>query len=205
LLVVVLVSISECSKPSSPNCESALRFSTIRNHDVLLNPAIRRTKISQEPSPLPCQKKIFDEPKNLFVPVKGHTCIQYHVRSSQGATVCFLPDVVWFALGKDQIVEDRVLCECVGQKDCSKRAGKLQLNSTYLLYATPHGASQPNHIEVEMKPCADSNQSSVLAACAGLLILVGLFIKVKQWKIASQETIFTQLPQSELRGQHDRL
>lgn len=93
LLALATVVVAVNSKASLPSCQATHHFSSIRDHDVVLTPTLSKSQIASSHSPIPCKQTYNKQPKNMFAPVRGQSCVKYHVTASVKTTVCFLPDV----------------------------------------------------------------------------------------------------------------
>jgi hypothetical protein len=95
--------------------------------------AVRKTRLSG----LPCSATpgFSGGAGEYMATFRSHDCITYAVQAPKGhkLTSCFVPDVVWFSLGRDHVLSDHTLCKCRNQVRCTQSIAKLDRATTYVM------------------------------------------------------------------------
>jgi hypothetical protein len=117
----VVVGLSRCLFCAAVSCSTSSHFSAVEAHDHINYPGRLGVVQGRQPSPLPCTSTYDNLPSHLFTAINGHSCLSFTVETETESTVCFMPDVVWGALGKEKALQDPSLCPCQGVKSCKPK------------------------------------------------------------------------------------
>ena len=140
MFLVVLLLLAEAAASNispSQRCVSADAMRTASGKLFSMSrekaDAVRRTRLSGQP----CSAIVgfHGGTGEYMATFRKHACTSYTVSAPKGHTLttCFVPDVVWFSLGREHVLEDHTLCTCRNQAFCSQTLTKLDAATTYVL------------------------------------------------------------------------